>query len=201
MKPFTKPEIISIIIILLVLIGVSWPNFSLSLRRARDQIRRDDIGNIQASIDAYYADYGIFPPSTPDGKMVVCKGPESGNKTDSTGKLIVNVVPCNWGKDTWVNLTPGVNKTYMKVLPGDPHLNKGVSYDYFSDGSRYQLFGSLEGIDEPGYDPKLAARNVACGNKSCNIGRANNVPLYMTIEEYNFQVYCAGHPKDVKCIK
>ncbi|HKB88776.1 MAG TPA: type II secretion system protein [Patescibacteria group bacterium] len=189
MKRFTKPEIISLIVIFLVLIGVSWPNFALSLRRARDQIRRDDVGNIQAAIDSYYADYGIFPASTPDGKLVVCKG-------------INNImIPCNYGHDTWVNLTPGVDKTYMRVIPGDPDLSRGASYAYFSDGSRYQLLASLEGIDEPGYDAKLTDRKVMCGNRICNIGRSNNVPLYISIEEYDLQIYCGQHPKDTKCLK
>jgi type II secretory pathway pseudopilin PulG len=200
MKSFSKPELISLIVIFTILVVVSWPNFALSLRRARDQVRRDDIGNIQAAIDAYYDDYGVFPMSSPDGKMVVCKGPGS-QKIGSDGRIKIDLIPCNWGHDTWINLTPGVNKVYTKVLPGDPNLNKGTSYDYFSDGSRYQLFGALEGVDEPGYDAKLAARGVKCGNKVCNIGRANNVPLYITIEEYDLQIYCAQYPKDAKCIK
>lgn len=184
MKPFTKSEIISLIIIFAVLIGVSWPNFSLSLRRARDQVRRDDIGAIQGAIDDYYLDYGIFPASTPDGKMMVCPGQKV----------------CVWGKDPWISLTPGVNKTYMSTLPGDPNLNKGTTYLYFSDGSRYQLFASQEGSDEPEYDTKLAARGVKCGNKICNTGRANNVPLYITVEEYGLQILCSQHPKDAKCL-
>jgi len=191
MKFFSKPELISLAVIFIILIAVSWPNFSLSLRRSRDQIRRDDIGNIQAAIDVYFGDYGVFPASTSDGKMVVCKGPE----TDQ-----IRLVPCNWGQDTWINLTPGVNKVYLKVLPGDPKLNQGTSYAYFSDGSRYQLFGSMEGIDEPSYDAKLAARGVKCGNKICNIGRANNVPLYITVEEYGLQIFCSQHPKEAKCL-
>lgn len=191
MKRFTKPEILSLIVIFLILVGVSWPNFALSLRRARDQIRRDDIGNIQGAIDAYYSDYGIYPSSTLDGKMVVCKNPVN-TKTD--------LVPCNWGQDSWINLTPGVSKVYMKVLPGDPDYKKGTSYVYFSDGSRYQLFAALEGTDEPGFDDKLVQRNVYCGNKVCNIGRANNVPMYISIEEYNLQIYCGTHPLDIKCV-
>lgn len=183
------------IVIFLVLVGVSFPNFSLSLRRARDQVRRDDLGNIEEAIAKYYSDYGVYPASTADGKMVVCKG----NENDQTGGAVL--VPCSWGKDGWINLTPGVSKVYMRVLSGDPDADKGVSYVYFSDGSRYQLFGSLEATDEPGYDLKLAERGVACGNKVCNFGRAYNVPMYITIEEYNLQIYCARHPKDLKCIK
>jgi len=199
MKSFTKHELFSLLSIFLILIAVSWPNFSLSLRRARDQIRRDDIGNIQGSIDSFYSDYGVYPDSTEDGKIVVCT--DGGTHLDSSGSTSPNLIPCLWGKDSWINLTPGVSKTYMKVLPGDPHLSKGVTYLYFSDGSRYQLFGSLEGADEPGYDPKIHERGVKCGNRVCNIGRANNVPLYISIDEYNLQIYCGQHPKDIRCIK
>lgn len=201
MRFFTKQEIFSLIIIFSVLVIVSWPNFALSLRRARDQIRRDDIGNIQAAIDSYYADYGIFPLSTNDGKMVACKDTKSEVKKDTTGNVVVNLIPCNWGHDSWINLTPGVSKIYMGVMPGDPNLSKGASYAYFSDGSRYQLFGSLESADEPEYDAKLETRGVKCGNRICNIGRVNNVPMYITIEEYNLQVYCSQYPKDQKCLK
>jgi type II secretory pathway pseudopilin PulG len=183
MKSFSKSEIISLVVIFLVLIGVSWPNFALSLRRSRDQIRRDDMGNIQAAIDAYYDDYGMFPASTDDGKIIACKNGS-----------------CDWGKDTWVNLTPGVNKVYMKVIPTDPNYKSGTNYLYFSDGSRYQLLGALEGADEPSYDVKLADRKVMCGNKICNMGRVNNVPMYITIEEYDLQIHCAQHPKDIKCL-
>lgn len=183
MKFFSKPELISILVIFLILVVVSLPNFILSMRRARDQIRRDDIGNIQAAIDEYFDDYGIFPASSPDGKLAVCKG------------------VCTWGKDTWINLTPGVTKTYMKVIPGDPYLNKGVSYSYFSDGSRYQLLAYLEGgKDEIEYDGRLEARGVKCGEKICNLGRANNVPLYISVEEYGLQVLCSQHPDNEKCI-
>ena len=193
MKRFSKPEIISIALIFLILIVISWPNFSSSLRRARDQVRRDDIGNIQTAITDYYTDYGIYPASTSDGRMVVCKGPVISGKT--------TLVACNWGKDPWVSLTPGTNKTYVHTLPGDPNQPQGVNYAYFSDGSRYQLLASFEGKDEPEYDSKLVARGVMCGTRVCNVGRAVSVPLYISIQEYDFQIYCGQHPKDVKCIK
>jgi type II secretory pathway pseudopilin PulG len=200
MKFFSKDELLSVVVIFIVLVAISLPNFSLSLRRARDQTRRDDIGNIQRAIDAYYSDYGIFPLSTPDGKIIACKNSNETNTT-ATGKVMVDLVPCIWGKDAWINLTPGVSKVYMNTLAGDPNLGKGVSYAYFSDGSRYQLMASLEGKDEPEYDSKLESRGVGCGSATCNLGRANNVPLYITIEEYNLQIYCGQHPKDLKCIK
>jgi len=193
MKHFSKPEIFSLAIIFLILIAVSWPNFSLSLRRARDQVRRDDIGNIQQAITDYYSDYGLYPSSTSDGKIIACKGPTENGKT--------TLIACNWGHDPWINLTPGIDKVYMKTVPGDPNQSSGVNYDYFSDGSRYQLFASFEGPDEPEVDSKVVARNVKCGDRVCNVGRAVNVPLYISIEEYNMQIYCGQHPNSIKCIK
>jgi type II secretory pathway pseudopilin PulG len=193
MKFFSKSETISIIIIFLVLIAISLPNFKLSLRRARDQIRRDNIGNMQAAITTFYVDNGFFPPSSPDGKFVVCK--------DLDGKQTA----CEWGQK-WISPVLGedkvyVDKVYMKDLPQDPNFNSGTAFAYFSDPGRYQILGALEGEDEAEYDPKLVERGVKCGNKICNIGRAYNVPLYMTIEEYNLMILCQQHPENAKCIK
>jgi type II secretory pathway pseudopilin PulG len=191
MKNFSKSEIVSIIVIFLVLIVISWPNFALSLRRSRDQVRRDDIGNLQQAITDYYSDYGLYPSSTSDGRIIACKGVAQNEK--------ITLVACNWGHDPWINLTPGVNKVYMKTLPGDPNQSAGVNYDYFSDGSRYQIFASFEGKDEPEVDSKVIARSIECGSRVCNVGRAVNVPLYISIEEYDLQIYCGQHPKDIKC--
>ncbi len=193
MKFFSKSEIFSLIVIFLILVAVSLPNFSLSLRRARDQTRRDDMGYMETAIDAYYVDHGFFPPSSPDGKFVVCK--------DSQG----NQVACEWGQK-WISpiLVDKVyeDKVYMNGLPQDPNFNSGAAFAYFSDPGRFQIFGALEGMDEAEYDPKIAERGIKCGNKICNMGRAYNVPLYMTIEEYNLIIYCKQHPKDtIKCVK
>jgi len=151
------------------------------------------MGNIQTALETYYTDNGSFPLSSPDGRIIICKGPDG------------SLVACDWGQK-WVSPVLGadkvyVDKTYMNDIPGDPHLSLGTTYLYFSDGQRYQIFGALEGKDEAGYDTRLVARGIKCGNEICNMGRSNNVPLYMTIEEYNLQIYCELHPKDAKCIK
>jgi general secretion pathway protein G len=151
MKFFSKSEIISIIVIFLILVVLSVPNFTLSLRRARDQTRRNDVGSIRTAVENYYTENGFYP-------------------------LTFNIPP-------------------------DPHSKSGTTYVYLSDGNRYQIFAALEGADEAEYDAKIAARGIMCGNKICNMGLSNNVPLYMTIEEYNLQLYCKQHSKDPKCIK
>lgn len=188
MKPFTKHEIIALVFIFLVLTIISVPNFTLSLRRARDQVRRDDLGALVHALDEYVADFKELPPASADGRIMGCKKPEDKVTIDKKGRLVVNLIPCNWGKDALVDLTPGSQRVFMEVIPGDPQWDKGVSYMYFSDGARYQVLAYMEGAkDEPDFDPSIVARNVACGIKICNVGRAYNVPINISIEEYDRQ--------------
>ncbi|QQG41396.1 MAG: hypothetical protein HYV90_04545 [Candidatus Woesebacteria bacterium] len=170
MKFFNKEETKSLIIIFIILIAISIPNFASSIKRSRDQVRRDDMGAILDALISYRDDFGIFPPSR-DGMILGCKKDGAVAQMDSTGKLVVDLVPCQWGKDSLVDLTPGGSKVYLKKMPSDPDLNKGVTYTYFSDGSTFQVFGSFEETRQPEYDQKIVSRNIKCGARICNMGR------------------------------
>jgi type II secretory pathway pseudopilin PulG len=183
MKPFTKPELISLSLIFLLLVVISVPNFVLSLRRARDQVRRDDMGALQHGLDEYHADFRQFPLSSPDGKIIACKAPDTTPVVDAKGRLKVDLIPCEWGRDSLIDLTPGSSKVYVKVIPGDPGLDKGITYKYFSDGESFQIFAALEGKDEPEYDEKIIARNISCGTQICNLARSSGCSIYKTLEE------------------
>lgn len=182
-KKFTKTEVISLLVIFLILIGISIPNFMVSLRRARDQVRKDDMGALEHGLGDYFADFRSFPLSSNDGKIVACKNPGDQVTLDKTGRLVVNLIPCEWGRDAIVDLTPGSNKEYIHILPREPNYLKGATYQYFSDGQRFQIFVSLEGKDEPEYDPKIIARNIICGNVICNAGRSYGCSIYKTLQE------------------
>lgn len=187
MKKFTKNELVAVGIIFLVLIVISVPNFLLSLRRARDQVRRDDLGALVKSLDEYISDFGAFPPASSDGKIMDCIKPGDKVTIDKKGRLVVNLIPCEWGRDALVDLTPGSMKVYMPILPRDPqYSNKGITYLYFTDGVRYQILAYMEGgRDEAEYDPTIVARNIKCGTQICNVGRAYNTPIDISIEEYD----------------
>lgn len=157
MKFFNKQELIVTIFIFILLVGVSTPSFIKSLQRARDQIRRDDLGSIQKMIDSYHSQYKKFPPSSADGKIVAC---------DLRG--------CMWGKDLFYNIGR---------IPGDPDSKNGITYMYFSDTNKYQIFISQEGDDEPEYDQKIINRKIMCGKRYCNSGRSYNCPIDKSIEE------------------
>jgi len=186
MKPFTKIERISLGVIFLILIAVAVPNFIVSMMKSRDQIRRDDMGSINHALDAYLADFEHLPTSSPDGRIMACIKPGDIPYKDKTGKLVFDFLPCDWGKDAFKNQFTG--KVYLPVLPNDPDYQKGVKYLYLSDGNRFQLFAAEENRKEVEIDPKIVARNLPCGIKFCNIGRAYNVPIDISIEEYNRQL-------------
>ncbi len=189
MKPFAKSELIALFIIFIVLIAISAPNFATSIVKSRDQARKDDLGSIFGALSNYYQDFGQFPKSSLDGKIVACKSNNEEPKFDTKGRLIVNLIPCEWGKDSIVDLTPGSSKIYVSPLPRDPDfLTRGTTYMYFSDGVRYQIYGSLENHDWDEYDTNIIARNIMCGKKICNFGRSMGTPLNISIEEYERQL-------------
>jgi type II secretory pathway pseudopilin PulG len=165
MKFFTKQETLITLMIFTVLVVVCTPSFILSLRRSRDQIRRDDLGVFQKMVDNYYAKYKEFPKSTSDGKIIICNG-----------------APCIWGQDDFLN---------FGRIPGDPQSDKGVSYIYLSGPDMYQIFISQEGSDEVEYDQKVINRNINCGNRICNTGRSYNCPVDKSIEECSMMLIYA----------
>jgi type II secretory pathway pseudopilin PulG len=183
MKPFRKSEVISLVVIFAVLIAVSIPNFIISLRRARDQTRRDDMGVLTHALDEYFSDFKVLPLSSSDGHILDCLSPGIYPVQGKDGKWTVDPVLCNWGTDPFADLFTG--KVYVSLLPRDPDYQKGVAYLYFSDGNRYQIYASMEGMDEAEIDPKIIARNLMCGSRVCNIGRSYNVPDDISIEEYD----------------
>lgn len=186
MRNFTKNEVYGLVAIFLVLIVISVPNFLLSLRRARDQVRRDDLGALVHSLDEYISDFGELPPAAPDGRIMDCINPGEKVTVDKKGRLVVSLRPCDWGVDAFVDLTPGSGKVYMPILPRDPDFSKGVTYLYFTDGQRYQIYAYMEGgASEADYDPSIVAQNLKCGVKVCNVGRSYNVPIDISIVEYD----------------
>ncbi len=185
MKPFTKNELFGLGVVFLVLIGVSTPNFIASIKRARDQVRRDDMAALEGAMAEYLKDFGSLPVSSPDGKIMACKKPGDAVEIDSKGRLLVNLIPCEWGRDSIVDLTPGSAKVYLDKIPQDPDTKKGVAYVYLSDGKRYQIFTSFEVKAQAEYDPKIVIRNISCGTRICNVGRAYNCPIDKSIEEYD----------------
>jgi type II secretory pathway pseudopilin PulG len=184
MKFFTKPEIISLIVIFLVLAAVATPNFIISLEKARDQVRRDDMGALNHAFDQYLAEFNnALPAATPDGRIIDCLKPGAKPIKNKSGGWDYTPIPCEWGTDAFTNLITG--EVYMQRLPQDPDYKKGVKYLYLTDGNRYQIYASMEAKDEAEIDPGIIARGLYCGTRICNIGRSYNVPINISIKAYD----------------
>jgi len=186
MRFFTKKESFWLLTILILIVAASLYNFRLSLRRARDAQRKADLGQIYNALGAYQSDFGFYPPAL-DGQIVACKKP--GVEVSKIDKEEVDLMdifrPCQWGQDAFRDVFDPNYPPYLEVLPADPHQKQGASYSYFSNGSRFQLYASLEGEDEEEFQGVIAERNLACGVRICNFGRASGItPLDKSIEEY-----------------
>lgn len=183
MKFFSKEEFRHIVIILAVLAIVSLPNFIVSIRRARDAQRKNDIGTIQNALLRFNDDFGFFPISTEDGRIAACN--KAGEEIKENEQGYFNLEPCDWGKDVLTDPSDPSFPPYLSVIPIDPDNKKGVSYRYISNGKRFQILASLEGEDEDEYDNRIVSRGIKCGTKICNSGKASGrTPLDKSLEEY-----------------
>ena len=189
-KIFTKTEGTSLIFIFLLLLIVAVPNFIASLRRARDQVRRDDLGSLVHNLDTYFEELGVFPPASTDGKIMDCLKPGDKPYQDEKGRWIINPIPCEWGKDSFSNLING--KAYMSKLPRDPNWDKGKTYVYRSSDSRYQIFAALEGKKEAEYDPVVINMGIKCGEEYCNVARTYGCDIPKTIEQCEEEAQSMG---------
>ena len=175
MKNFTKQEIVGISVILGLIFIASFFNFRVSLRRARDAQRVSDLGQIVDYLSVYHEENGVSPLSL-NGKPLACKGKDTFVDAKTGG--YVNLLACDWGSDS-----------LLGKLPIDPESSQGVSYLYLSDGSIYQIYAFLESKDEAEYKPAIINRNLNCGNRICNAGRAyGKTPLDKSIEEYENEI-------------
>jgi len=181
MKFFNKSEIRAILIIFAFLILISTPNFIISLRRARDAQRKADIGSIKDALLKYQADFGIFPLSI-DGKIAACE-PVSYNEVGGIKTLVFSA--CEFGESSLADLSDSSYPAYLKPIPNDPRKNEGRYYYYFSNGGRFQIYGTLEGKSEDEYDEYIIKRGIKCGSQICNFGKSSGTtPLNISIEEY-----------------
>lgn len=159
MKLFTKSETKIIAIIFVILFIIIGFNMKISLRKGRDNTRKDDLSALQKALDTFQNKYNMFPPSI-EGKIGGCFGSDT-TIDPKTGRLI-NLIACEWGKDGFENIS---------ILPRDPNFQKSASYLYLSNTDKYQIYVSLEGKSEAEYSESVFNKNLQCGTVICNYGR------------------------------
>lgn len=159
MKKFSKVEIKSIFVILVVLFSVTLYNISISLRKGRDATRKNDIYTVEKALDTYYQKYRVYPKATDDGRIIGCFDDKV--SLDSAG-YPTNAVVCEWGESSFEEI---------KVMPRDPSAKDGTNYKYVSTVKNYFFYVSLEGEKEAEFQQQIKDLNLQCGNKICNYGR------------------------------
>ena len=197
MKPFSKNEAIGVILILLFTFSVTFYNLRISVRRSRDVQRRSDLGVISDAILRFQEGFGYFPPSR-DGKIKMCKGDNFDEVVATLRQLeefdrnlfFEGLRGCDWGKDSFRDLTDETYEPYLKLIPKDPREAEGLEYYYISNTNRFQIYSYLEGEEaETGFNIGVVKRNLPCGQKTCNFGKSSgDTPVDMSIDEYERQL-------------
>ncbi|HJX46149.1 MAG TPA: hypothetical protein VJ399_03225 [Patescibacteria group bacterium] len=171
-------HVASIFIILLIIVLANFINFRISERKARDNQRNLDVSAIAQGLESYKADYGLYPLSSSEGKIIACKGPDTRRENPfeipkNKKPKLINLIPCEWGKDSLMDVTDINYPHYLSLIPKDPEESMGASYRYISDGISYQILGAFEGKDLIEYNKAILRRNVGCGIRICNFGKAS----------------------------
>jgi type II secretory pathway pseudopilin PulG len=192
---FNKRESLGIILILLFIFSLSTYNYFLSLRRARDTQRRDDLTALAGALESYYNDFDRYPLSTSDGKLIAClpEGWTSEDMKDLLGgqpikyrdRMFANLAPCKWGKSSLADVSDDSKELYLSIIPHDSRASDGFSYQYFSTGKHFQIYGAFEGKSNLEYSEAVVNMNISCGVKTCNFGKASRgTPLDKILNEY-----------------
>ena len=183
---FTKLQIRALLIILVLIILANLAGFRASFQRERNIQRVLDLGALQVGLAKYKGEFGFYPASSSDGKIVACWGPYTDYEKDNDGKRtetafrknkLINLADCEWGKDALLDVMDINYPAYLSVIPADPQADKGMSYLYYSNGEDYQLFASFENKEPGEYSSEIAKRKLNCGKRYCNFGRTSGVPL------------------------
>lgn len=157
MKGFTRTELVGVLAILVVILGLALYNFQTAGSKARDEQRKASARSVVNALEKYNKDFGRFPPSSLEGKMLACG---SGD----------NVTACQWGQDDLRDLTDPSYPPYLDPIPLDPRQGQGVSFYYLSNGSDFQIFSHLERRLDPEWSAYIDSLNLPCGEHKCNYG-------------------------------
>ena len=140
-RGFTLMELMVVMVIIGILATIVAGNFVQAKLRARDAQRKNDLGQMQRTMEAYYNDYGIYP---------------SFLSSDMA-----------WGA---IFVDPATEVTYMNQLPNDPQQPASQFLLLVStDGIKYQLFAHLENTKDDDISTHANVTTRLCGTTSyCN---------------------------------
>jgi prepilin-type N-terminal cleavage/methylation domain-containing protein len=137
---FTLIELLLVILIISILSGLVIKNLNFAgvQKTTRDAERRSDFKVIQSSLEDYYSDYRIYPPSVDSSWEVV-----SGSDAMTTSLVSLGYLPTLLLDPTGEGLSSSAGYCTADI------------YDYFyiSDGSYYYMKVLMEDLDNAASSP------------------------------------------------
>lgn len=156
-------ELMIVMAIMAILVSIAMGNYTLSVRRGRDNRRKSDLRNLATALDLYYADKGTYPLSS-GGVMMGCG--------------VLDAQPCAWGGE----FKDAQGTLYMVRIPSDPVPSQ--QYYYSSNGQTYMIYAKLEnvldtgdGVKQSGYTDPLSGGTTDCSATAvvaCTYGIASS---------------------------
>jgi prepilin-type N-terminal cleavage/methylation domain-containing protein len=144
LKGLSLIEVLIAVAIIGILITIGIFSYTSSQKKARDSKRKFELNQLQKSLEMYYNDYGSYPPSSADGKLVV-------------GGVVLG-----WGDE----FKDEKGTIYMKKLPKESR-GPDPCYVLEPSGQRYAVFSVLENSNDPKYSDYCQDKSYsyyACGN-------------------------------------
>jgi len=139
---FTLIELLVVMAIMSILVVISVSQFQTAKKKGNDVARKSDLNGVSKALQMYFADYGVMPSVSDDGKIVV------------------GGVAVDWGGE----FKDG-DYVYMKVMPKENSLSL-PPYCYKTDTGlkKYALFAQLENT----VDKECDGHTYTCENGTSN---------------------------------
>lgn len=160
-KGFTLIELMVVMVLLAILVVAGIGSFTSSQKKGRDTKKKNDLQQVTLALEAYYSDFGRYPASDSQGRILGCVPSGTG--------------ACDWG-DIFQADTDG--SIYMAALPYETDVKRTYVYSADGSGTQYQLYARLENtldgdIPKNASDEARVFLDLDCGTTSplyCNYG-------------------------------
>jgi prepilin-type N-terminal cleavage/methylation domain-containing protein len=188
-RAFTLIELLVVIGIIGVLITLLMPTVSRAMVMARQYMTRSTIKELEVGIEAFKADFKVYPPSQP----YVLADPASGQQLTGAANLAYYLL--GPGRSGW-GIAGGGLMPFTNARPSrsyGPYYQADEDAMAYSDlpGEQGQVEGFLDVFDPPGVILYFAGRNDASGNMTFywSDGNRNGVRDPMAKKNYATLAY------------